>query len=93
MYKPGDRELLLCECESPEHSVLVFFEDDNNYPIAYFEVHLKKMPWYSRVLYAIKYIFGYQSKYGAFDTFIFKHSDVEKLEKIVGYLKKRSVFN
>jgi len=92
MYKPGDRELLLCECESPEHSVLVFFEEDENYPILYFEVHLKKLPWYYRILYAIKYVFGHQSKYGSFDTFIFKYKDAEKLEKITEYLKKKVSF-
>ena len=91
MYNTNDVDLLICECNSPEHSVLVFFDDDDNYPLVYFEVHLKKISWYKRVLYGIKYIFGYQSKYGAFDTFIFKHTDTEKIEKIVRYLKKRSV--
>jgi len=93
MYKLGDKELLLCECESPEHLMLVFFEEDENHPIVYFEVHLKNLPWYFRILHAIKYVFGYQSKYGSFDTFIFKYKDAEKLEKITEYLKKRSVLN
>ena len=93
MYNTNDVDLLLCECNSPEHLMLVFFDDDDNHTVVYFEVHLNPMPWYSRILYAIKYIFGHQSKYGAFDTFIFKHTDAEKLEKIAGYLKKRSVSN
>jgi len=38
-------------------------------------------------LYGIKYIFGYQSKYGAFDEFIINPKDANKLEKIVKYLK------
>ena len=40
-----------------------------------------------RVWSAIKYIFGYRSKYGHFDEFIFNKEDSDKLQKIVNHLK------
>lgn len=88
MYKNNDKEMLLCDCESSEHVMLVFFDGIETYPMVYFHVHLKKLPLYKRIIYAIKYIFGYQSKYGAFDEFIFNNNDIDKLEKIAKYLKK-----
>lgn len=88
MYKSGDKELLLCECESPEHLMLVFFEEDENHPIVYFQVHLKKISLLKRIIYGIKYIFGFQSKYGSFEEFIFDSKDKEKIENIAKYLNK-----
>ena len=88
MYKSGDKELLLCECESPEHLMVVFFEEDENHPIVYFQVHLKKISLLKRIIYGIKYIFGFQSKYGAFDEFILNKKDYIKIENVLKYLNK-----
>jgi hypothetical protein len=38
----------------------------------------------------VKYIFGYKSKYGAWDEFIFNPSDADKLQELVDYLKKQN---
>jgi hypothetical protein len=43
------------------------------------------------VSYGLRYIFGYQSRYGAFDEFIIKSDDVEGIEKIVKHLKECEV--
>jgi hypothetical protein len=37
-------------------------------------------------VYGIKYIFGRQSRYGAFDEIILKPEDVSKFEKVVEHL-------
>jgi hypothetical protein len=34
-------------------------------------------------------MFGYKSKYGAWDEFIFNPSDADKLQELVDYLKKQ----
>ncbi len=89
MYKLDDRDILLCDCESPEHLMLFYFEGIESYPMVYVSIHLKKLPWYKRVIHGIKYIFGHQSKYGAFDEFILNKDDKHKLEGIIKYLDSK----
>jgi hypothetical protein len=55
--------------------------------MCYVHIHLTKKPFWERVKYGFKYIFGYQSRYGAFDEFIFNPEDADKLQKVVDYLK------
>ena len=76
--------LLICKCHSTDHQLIFQFEENREYSQVYMEVHLNKRPLLSRIKYAIKYIFGYQSRYGAFDEFLVNKKDVEKFEKI-GY--------
>jgi hypothetical protein len=40
------------------------------------------------VKYGIKYIFGYKSRYGAWDEFLLNPEDADKLQDVVNYLKK-----
>lgn len=83
-----EQELFICSCENTEHQIVFsYFEDDDIHNV-YATTHLSKKSFWKRLKYGIKYIFGYQSKYGAFDEFIFNSKDVSKLEKIVEYLKK-----
>jgi len=87
-----EKDLLICSCHSTDHQMVVLYgEDDINgiiYPTVYIHTHLSKRPFWERVKYGIKYIFGYQSRYGAFDEFIFNSEDSEKLQDIANYLKK-----
>lgn len=81
------RELFICSCENIEHQIVFsYFEDDNIHNV-YITTHLNKKPFWKRLKYGIKYIFGYQSKYGAFDEFIFNPNDAIKLQKVVDFLK------
>jgi hypothetical protein len=52
-------------------------------------IHLNKRPFWERVNYGLKYIFGRQCRYGAFDEFIFNPDDLYKLENIVEHLKTK----
>ena len=63
-----EEKLILCNCHSPEHQMLIFYDEEDN--IAYVEYHLKPLPFFKRVIHAIKYIFGYRSKYGDFDEIL-----------------------
>jgi hypothetical protein len=56
--------------------------------MSYFHIHLTKRPFWERVKYGIKYIFGYKSNYGAFDEFIFNPKDADKLQDLVNYLNR-----
>lgn len=88
MYKPMDKEIILCKCGSVDHLMVVFFEEDEVSPTVYCQIHLNSKPWYERLVYGIKYIFGAQSRYGAFEEFIFDPKDKEKIENIAKYLGK-----
>jgi hypothetical protein len=85
-------DILICECHSTEHQILLLYSEDEystgkTFPTCYAHIHLNRRPFWERVKYGIKYIFGYKCKYGAFDEFMFNPNDVQKLEKLVKYLK------
>jgi hypothetical protein len=82
------RQLLLCECESSEHQMIIRYFNDDEYPEVYLDIHLAKKPFWHRIKYAFKYIFGYQCKYGAFDEFIFNEEHLQSLENVVAFLKR-----
>jgi hypothetical protein len=67
--------------------VLRFDEEDK---MVYVEIHLVPLVWYKRLWLGIKYIFGYQSRYGAFDEFIFNPNDARRLQKVVNFLKEEN---
>ncbi len=84
--KPVEK-LLLCECGSSEHQMIMrYFEDDIESTI-YVDVHLVKRKFWSGIKYAIKYIFGYKSKYGAWDEIIMGPQHIKSLESVIKYLK------
>jgi hypothetical protein len=81
-----EREIIICECHSTEHQMVVTYDNDENHPMVYLHIHLTKRPFWKRVIYGIKYIFGKQSRYGAFDEMILNPEDVPKFEKVVEHL-------
>lgn len=93
-----EREFLICECESLEHLACFTFCDDNvvvddegtevNFKYVALSVHLKKFPFFKRLVNGVKYIFGHTSIYGDYDEFIIKKEDAKKFKKVVKYLEK-----
>ena len=74
-----------CECASPEHTLrFCYFKPEiDEYPELYTEIYLNKYRnIFSRVWVAIKYIFGYTSKYGHWDTWILRRKDCERLRDL-----------
>lgn len=82
-------DILICECHSTEHQMVIHYSDDNGIPMCYLHVHLNKRPLLQRIVYGIKYIFGHQSRFGAFDEFIINPEDSTKIKEISDYLKKQ----
>jgi hypothetical protein len=66
------------------------YSTGETFPTCYAHIHLNRRPFWERVKYGIKYIFGYRCRFGAFDEFLFNPDDVEKLEKLVKYLKNET---
>ena len=82
-----EREYFICSCENTEHQIVFSWFEDDDVANVYATIHLRKKSFWERLKYGIKYIFGYQSKYGAFDEFIFSPSDARKLERIARWLR------
>lgn len=80
-------EIIICRCHSLEHQILFSWDDDIGENV-YMSIHLNKLPFWNRVKYAIKYIFGRQSRYGAFDEVILKPQDYLKINKVTQQLYK-----
>jgi hypothetical protein len=60
------RDLFICRCGSLEHMFVVSADGDE----CFIEVHLAPAPWYKRVIYSIRYLFGWRSKWGDFDEIL-----------------------
>ena len=88
MTKNNTPEIFICECHSTDHQMVILYSEDDVHPRVYSHVHLNKRPFWQRLKYGIKYIFGYKSRYGAFDEFIFNTDDAERLQEVVNYLKQ-----
>ena len=88
MKKTKAPEIFICECHSTDHQMVILYSEDNGYPMVYSNVHLNKRPFWERLKYGIKYIFGYKCRYGSFDEFIFNTDDAERLQEVVNYLKQ-----
>ncbi len=61
-------KIISCSCHSPEHTITfnLNVEDKEIYTSVFLHQY---RPFYERVWVAIKYIFGYKSKYGHWDCF------------------------
>ncbi len=90
-YKTKD--VLICDCNSDEHQYLIYYSEDEyengtKIPICHIHPHLVRRSFWYRLKYGIKYIFGYKSRYGAWDEFLLNPQDADKLQDVVNYLKK-----
>ena len=89
--KQTKKDLFVCSCHSTEHQMVISYTEDvidgEKYPEVYIHLHLTKKPFWWRVRYGIKYIFGYQSRYGAFDEMIIDKKDVDKFKRVVEHLE------
>lgn len=88
-------DIIICECSSIDHQItfrtIEYIEEDlkrlsilpEELNEVYINIHLNKKPFWKRVKYAIKYIFGYKCNYGAFDEIIITK---DKLKNVVNKL-------
>lgn len=67
----SNETLLICNCGSNEHQIIVTKEYYETYPYLFLTIHLAKIPWYKRIIHAVKYAFGYRCTFGDFDEFEF----------------------
>jgi len=84
--KNDNEILLLCECSSEEHQLIVRWDDTDDE--VYVSVCLANCAgFWKRLWRGLKYAFGYKCKYGAFDEVILRKTDADSLQKVVDHLK------
>lgn len=89
-------ELFVCSCSNLSHCLVVSLSDFNDgepekswWPAEdavdlCFQVHLNNyLGFFRRLRLAIRYIFGYNGKYGAWDVVSFRLDDVERMRGIL----------
>ena len=85
-----NNHLLICSCNSTEHQMVFYKSDGTDWypPEVFVHVYLSKRSFWYRLKYGIKYIFGYTSRFGAWDEFILDSSHVEDLQSIINHLNE-----
>ena len=75
-----EKKLLICSCHSLEHQILFWYLDG----YLYSEVHLTTWHgFFRRFWYGMKYAFGYKSRFGAWDEFLFDGVQMEELKQFL----------
>jgi hypothetical protein len=84
-------EILVCDCNSNEHQIIIYFDEELG--SAYLQIHLTKRKFWQRLKAGIKYIFGYKSRFGHWDEFIFKPEHASKLKEIAEKISRPTRHN
>jgi hypothetical protein len=75
------KEIFVCSCGSFEHQM--YFWTDNDIPL-YTEVHLvTHRNFFIRLWRGLRYAFGYRSRFGEWDEFLFGTEDMLKLKEFL----------
>ena len=83
-----EEKLILCVCHSPEHQMIISYDEEDN--LAYAEIHLNPDTFFKRIKNAVKYIFGHRSIYGDFDEMIIDSTYADYFIDLGTKLKKNA---
>lgn len=74
-----------CDCVSSSHQIRTLYfpseESDYDIPELYLTIHLCRFGFFNRLWKGIKYIFGYKSRFGDFDEFVFNRTTAIEMRK------------
>ena len=84
--KPNfETDIMVCKCNSTEHQLVIMI--DREYKEVSIDVHLCNHDnFFKRLWTGLKYAFGYQCKYGAFDSVILDNNNYRPLKNAIDYL-------
>lgn len=68
------KELFISDCGDLSHQLILSIDDKVT-----LYMHLNKRPFYKRIWIALLYLFGKQSKYGAYEHIILNKDDCVRL--------------
>ncbi len=67
-----EEEIIICACHSFEHQAIFWYDSTDHFKDFYVYIHLITYKnFFKRLWYGLKYAFGYKSRFGAWDQFIF----------------------
>lgn len=70
-----------CACHSDDHVFrFVFDPDDRELYLSVFLCQYR--PWYKRLWYAARYVLGYRSRYGDWDSTTIREKDIPRLRDL-----------
>ena len=73
-----------CSCSSADHTIRFILDNDVDYPELYLEVQLNQYRnFWRRLWVGLKYIFGYESRYGHWDCWDIRKEDATKLIELL----------
>jgi hypothetical protein len=74
--------------------MIIYLDEGGDFypPEAHVNVHLVKRSFWYRVKYGIKYIFGFKSRYGAWDEFILDKTHAQSLREMAKHLDDEAVY-
>ena len=82
-------EIIICDCGSAEHQMVLRFDDDKDLGRQVFvEIHLVHLVWYKRLWMGIKYIFGYKCCYGNFEEMILSPKHARQIYGLYRFLNR-----
>ena len=89
-----ERDVIFCICGSAEHQLLVWYDDE--FADGYREVGLQPhlvtyRNIFKRIFVAIRYVFGYRSKYGHWDSIIIDSTNYLPLKRAVEFIEKKDL--
>lgn len=87
--------LVICNCGDVSHQLIIStFEFKNSKAEdridCFIQVHLTKFGFFERIKHAIKYIFGFQCKFGAFDEIVIDENNAQKIKESMEYYLLKS---
>lgn len=83
-------EILICDCSSVEHQMVLRFDEDKDLGcMVYVEIHLVPLVWYKRLWMGIKYIFGYKCCYGNFEEMILSSKHARQIYGLYRFLRPK----
>lgn len=77
-------EVFQCDCTSLDHIMVVDFLSDEGYEELTFHLQLNQFnPWYTRIWYALKYIFNQNNNKCHWSDIVIKKEDLPRLKTII----------
>ena len=81
-----DIEILICDCGSFDHQIVFWYEEKEGGTMYTHPNLTTHRNFFKRLWYGLRYAFGYKSRFGAFDEFVFSKNNEKRL---YDYLKQK----
>lgn len=86
------RDVIFCSCGSAEHQLLIWHDDEfsGEYREVGLQPHLvTHQNIFKRIFVAIRYVLGYRSRYGHWDSIIVDSTNYLPLKRAVEFIEKK----